>query len=54
MLMTVSYTHLDVYKRQEFSSEEEALAYEPPAWFGEDVTYSTKYHNSTLSKGVGV
>ena len=38
----------------EFSCEEEALAYEPPAWFGEDVTYSTKYHNSTLSKGVGV
>ena len=38
----------------EFSSEEEAFAYEPPAWLGEDVTYSTKYHNSTLSKGVGV
>ena len=38
----------------EFSCEKEALAYEPPAWFGEDVTYSTKYHNSTLSKGVGV
>jgi CYTH domain-containing protein len=36
----------------EFSSEEEALAYVPPAWFGEDVTYSAKYHNSTLSKGI--
>lgn len=35
----------------EFSSEEAARAYEPPAWFGEDVTYSTQYHNSTLSKG---
>ena len=35
----------------EFSSEEEAKAYQPPAWFGEEVTYSTKYHNSTLSKG---
>lgn len=35
----------------EFSSEEEAKSYMPPAWFGEDVTYSSKYHNSTLSKG---
>lgn len=35
----------------EFPSEEAAKAYEPPAWFGEDVTYSTKYHNSTLSRG---
>lgn len=33
----------------EFSSEEEANAYLPPDWFGEDVTYSSKYHNSTLS-----
>lgn len=22
----------------------------PPEWFGEDVTFSTKYHNSTLSQ----
>lgn len=35
----------------EFSSEEEANAYEAPEWFGEDVTFSSKYHNSTLSKG---
>lgn len=35
----------------EFSSEEAAKSYLPPAWFGEDVTYSSKYHNSTLSKG---
>lgn len=35
----------------EFSSEEAAKSYMPPAWFGEDVTYSSKYHNSTLSKG---
>ena len=34
----------------EFSSEEEANAYLPPEWFGEDVTYSSKYHNSTLSR----
>ena len=38
----------------EFPTEEVAHAYQPPKWFGEDVTYSTKYHNSTLSKGVGV
>ena len=34
----------------EFPSEEEANAFVPPEWFGEDVTYSTKYHNSNLSK----
>lgn len=34
----------------EFSSEEEALAFMPPAWFGEDVTWSAEYHNSTLSQ----
>lgn len=38
----------------EFPNEEAAHAYQPPKWFGEDVTYSTEYHNSTLSKGVGV
>lgn len=35
----------------EFESEEAANAYQPPEWFGEDVTYSTKYHNSTMSRG---
>ena len=34
----------------EFTSEEEANAFPPPEWFGEEVTYSTKYHNSTLSQ----
>lgn len=34
----------------EFPSEEEALAFQPPAWFGEDVTNSTKYHNSNMSR----
>lgn len=34
----------------EFSSEEEANCFTPPEWFGEEVTYSTKYHNSTLSQ----
>lgn len=35
----------------EFSSEEEANAFCPPDWFGPDVTFSTAYHNSTLSRG---
>ena len=34
----------------EFESEEEALNFKAPEWFGEDVTLSTKYHNSNLSK----
>lgn len=34
----------------EFRTEEEANAFVPPSWFGEDVTFSTDYHNSTLSK----
>lgn len=34
----------------EFVSEEQALSFVPPAWFGEDVTWSTEYHNSTLSR----
>lgn len=34
----------------EFPSEESALAFVPPSWFGDDVTFSGKYHNSTLSK----
>ncbi|MBQ8278493.1 MAG: CYTH domain-containing protein [Roseburia sp.] len=34
----------------EFENEEAALAFVPPAWFGEDVTHSAKYHNSNLSQ----
>lgn len=34
----------------EFSSEAEALAYIPPAWFGKDVTNDTAYHNSNMAK----
>ncbi len=33
----------------EFETEEEAINFTPPAWFGEDVTFSSKYHNSVLS-----
>lgn len=34
----------------EFDTEDEANAFVPPDWFGEDVTFSTDYHNSTLSR----
>lgn len=34
----------------EFSSEKEANEYCPPEWFGRDVTFSNKYHNSVLSQ----
>ena len=34
----------------EFPSEEAALNYQPPVWFGEDVTFSPLYHNSVMSK----
>jgi len=34
----------------EFDTVEAATAFIPPAWFGKDVTWSDKYHNSTLSK----
>ena len=33
----------------EFPSEEDALPFTPPDWFGEDVTNSSLYHNSRLS-----
>ena len=36
----------------EFESEEEAERFCPPDWFGEDVTYDHRYHNSNLSKGL--
>jgi CYTH domain-containing protein len=34
----------------EFATEEEASSFVPPEWFGEDVTFTTDYHNSTLSR----
>lgn len=34
----------------EFDTVEEAHAFNPPEWFGEDVTENPKYHNSNLSK----
>ena len=35
----------------EFPTEKAASAYTAPEWFGEEVTYSSRYHNSTLSRG---
>lgn len=34
----------------EFESKEQANAFVPPAWFGEDVTFDGRYHNSYMSK----
>lgn len=34
----------------EFPNEEVANTFIAPEWFGEDVTFSSKYHNSNLSK----
>lgn len=34
----------------EFPDEESANRFLPPSWFGEDVTFSSLYHNSTLSR----
>ena len=36
----------------EFETEEDALSFVPPNWFGDDVTNSRQYHNSNLSKGI--
>ena len=38
----------------EFETEDQANAFVPPAWFGEDVTFSSAYHNSTLSRSDGM
>ena len=34
----------------EFATEEEASLFEPPAWFGEDVTYDPTYTNAAMSR----
>lgn len=34
----------------EFENEEQAKAFVPPTWFGEDVTFDGRYHNSYMSK----
>lgn len=34
----------------EFASEEDANHFLPPEWFGADVTFEPRYHNSNMSK----
>lgn len=34
----------------EFADEDEANQFTPPGWFGKDVTFSSRYHNSNLSR----
>lgn len=34
----------------EFETEEEAMNFTPPDWFGEDVTFCKTYHNSNMSQ----
>ena len=34
----------------EFSTQEAAMAFLPPDWLAEDVTYDPQYHNSNLSR----
>ena len=36
----------------EFPSQEEALAFTAPCWFGRDVTFTGEYQNSRLSQGL--
>lgn len=35
----------------EFNTEEEALAFVPPSWLGEDVTGIDRYHNAAMAYG---
>ena len=36
----------------EFESEEAAKEFIPPEWFGEEVTYDSRYHNSNMIKKI--
>ena len=43
--------HAGLYLAEiEFASVEEALAFQAPDWFGEDVTEDPAYHNSVMSQ----
>ena len=35
----------------EVTTEEEALSFQPPKWFGRDVTFTREYQNSRLACG---
>lgn len=60
MIPYESYTiELDVFENDlaplilaevEFDSVDTANAFTPPEWFGKDVTYDGRYHNSYMSK----
>lgn len=50
---------LDIYEGEfdgfknvevEFPSEEEAVAFVPPKWFGEDISFNPEYANANMSK----
>lgn len=43
------FDHL-VLAEVEFPDEETANSFTPPDWFGEDVTFDGRYHNSYLSR----
>ena len=34
----------------EFDTEEQAMSFVPPTWFGEDVTMDKRFHNSYMSR----
>ena len=50
--LDIYHQHLDGLTRVEveFASIDEANAFTPPDWFGEDVTFDEQYSNSNLSK----
>lgn len=39
-----------IFAEVEFPDETTANNFQPPSWFGEDVTCSSRYQNSTLSQ----
>lgn len=39
-----------IFAEVEFPDEATANTFQPPSWFGEDVTCSSRYQNSTLSQ----
>lgn len=39
-----------IFAEVEFPDEATANSFQPPSWFGEDVTCSPRYQNSTLSR----
>lgn len=54
LMIELDFFHADleglILAEVEFPDKESAERFVPPSWFGEDVTYSAAYHNSTLSR----